>query len=205
MHTCIAYRSCIILTPCFAAIIDSSGSSCVWGRKGGRLVRTDSSPKSIAKEILRKLEKSPINPLCLEAALTPVEQVSEMEQQQAGNWTLEDIKGALLDDMKVMMQDELRQALAGLMPPPAPAAAAAPVAANPPAVDALPADNDNAGGKPLNAAKNIPAVEMKFKDVENYMVEKAKKESLELVQDLESKQIKALNQKMSKMEELMRG
>ena len=39
---------------------------------------------------------------------------------------------------------------------------------------------------------------MKFEDVENYMVEKAKKESLELVQDLKSKQMKA-------MEELMRG
>ena len=37
------------------------------------------------------------------------------------------------------------------------------------------------------------------------MVEKAKKESLELIQDLESKQIKVLTQKMSKMEELMRG
>ena len=37
------------------------------------------------------------------------------------------------------------------------------------------------------------------------MVEKAKKESLELVQDLESKQMKALTQKMSKKEELMRG
>ena len=37
------------------------------------------------------------------------------------------------------------------------------------------------------------------------MVEKAKKESLELVQDLESKQMKALTQKMSKMEKLMRG
>ena len=46
---------------------------------------------------------------------------------------------------------------------------------------------------------------MRFEDVENYMVEKAKKESLELVQDLESKQMKALTQKMSKMEELMRG
>ena len=45
---------------------------------------------------------------------------------------------------------------------------------------------------------------MKFEDVENYMVEKAKKESLELAQDLESKQMKALTQKMSKMEELMR-
>ena len=80
MHTCIAYRLCIILTPCFAAIIDSSRSSCVWGRKGSRLVRTDSSPKSIAKEILRKLEKSPINLLYLEA--TPIEQTEEIEQQQ---------------------------------------------------------------------------------------------------------------------------
>ena len=63
MYTCIAYSSCIILTPYFAAIIDSSGSSCVWGRKGGRLVKID-----------------PINPLCLEA--TPVEQTEEMKQQQ---------------------------------------------------------------------------------------------------------------------------
>ena len=46
---------------------------------------------------------------------------------------------------------------------------------------------------------------MKFEDVENYMVEKAKKESLELVQDLESKQMQTLNQKISKTEELMRG
>lgn len=46
---------------------------------------------------------------------------------------------------------------------------------------------------------------MKLEDVENYMVEKAKEESLELVQDLESMQMRALNQKMSKMEELMRG
>ena len=61
------------------------------------------------------------------------------------------------------------------------------------------------GGQPLNAARNVPAVEMKFEDVENYMVEKVKKESLELAQDLESKQMQALNQNMSKMEELMRG
>ena len=79
MHTCIAYRSCIILTSCFVAIIDSSGSSCVWGRIGGRLVRIDLSPKSIAKDILRKLEKSLINLLCLEAATIPVEQTEEME------------------------------------------------------------------------------------------------------------------------------
>ena len=187
MHTCIAYRSCIILTPCFAAIIDSSGLSCVLGRKSDRLVRTDLSPKSIAKEILHKLESRPINPLCLEAVPTPAEQTEEMEQQQGANWTLEDIKGALLDDMKAMMQEELRQALAGLMPALAAAAnlpasaAAASIAANPPVVDAPPANNDNAGGQPLNAARNVSAVEMKFEDVENYMVEKAKKESLELV------------------------
>ena len=51
----------------------------------------------------------------------------------------------------------------------------------------------------------MPTIDIKFDDVENYMVEKAKKESLELVQDLESKQIQAMNQKMSKKEELMRG
>ena len=39
----------------------------------------------------------------------------------------------------------------------------------------------------MNAARNAPVVEMRFEDVENYIVEKAKKESLELVQDLESK------------------
>ena len=56
-----------------------------------------------------------------------------------------------MDDMKAMMQDELRQALAGLMPPPAPVAANPPAAAvapaiNLPAVDAPPANNDNARG-----------------------------------------------------------
>ena len=192
MYTCIAYRSCIILTPYFAAIIDSSGSSCVWERRSSRLVRTNSSPKSIAKEILHKLEKSSINPIFLEAPPILTEQIEEMEQQQGGNWTLEDIKGALLDDMKAMMQDELRQALAGLIPPPAPTAANPPAAvaappANLPIVDTPPANNDNVGGLPLNAARNVPTVEMKFDDVENYMVEKAKKESLNLVQDLESK------------------
>ena len=85
MHTCIAYSSYIILTLCFAAIIDSSRSSYVWERKGGRLVRMDSRPKSIAKEILCKLEESPINPLFLEATPTPAEQIEEMEQQQGGN------------------------------------------------------------------------------------------------------------------------
>ena len=41
----------------------------------------------------------------------------------------------------------------------------------------------------MNAARNAPAVEMRFEDVENCMVKKAKKESLGLVQDLESKQM----------------
>ena len=46
------------------------------------------------------------------------------------------------------------------------------------------------GGQLLNAARNVPTVEMKFEDVENYMVEKAKKESLELVQDLDPNRCK---------------
>ena len=114
-----------------------------------------------------------------------------------------------MDDIKAMMQNKLRQALAELMPPLAPVAAIPPVTiapiTNPPVVDAPPANNDNVVGQPLNAARNVPAVEMRFEDVENYMVEKVKKESLELAQDLEFKQMKALTQKMSKMEELIRG
>ena len=55
----------------------------------------------------------------------------------------------MIDDMKVMMQNELRQTLAKLMPPPALAAAIPPAAvapvANPPVVDAPPANNDNDG------------------------------------------------------------
>ena len=98
------------------------------------------------------------------------------------------------------MQNELRQALTELMPP-----AAVVLATNPLVVDAPPANNNNAGGQPLNTARNVPAVEMRFEGIENYMVEKAKKELLELVRDLESKQMKALTQKISKIEELMRG
>ena len=111
------------------------------------------------------------------------------------------------DEMKAMMQNELRQALAGLMLAPAASilpAAVAPIA-NPPVMDAPPANNNNARGQSLNDVRNVPAMEMRFEDMENYMVEKAKKYSLELAQDLESKQMKALTQKMSKMEEMMRG
>ena len=63
----------------FLAIIDSSRSFCVWKRKGDRLVKTDLSPKSIAKEILRSLEKSPIKPLNLGAEPTLTKQAEEME------------------------------------------------------------------------------------------------------------------------------
>ena len=66
-------------------------------------MRTDLSPKLIAREVLQNLKKSPIRPLKLEATPIPVEQTEKMEQQQEGNWTLEDIKGALMDDMKAMM------------------------------------------------------------------------------------------------------
>ena len=54
-----------------------------------------------------------------------------------------------MDDMKAMMQNELRQALAGLMPPPIAASApgvAIPPAAVAPIVDAPPTNNDNVGG-----------------------------------------------------------
>ena len=70
---------------------------------------------------------------------------------------------------------------------PTPVAAATPVTANPPIVDAPLANNDNARRQPLNATRNMPTIDIKFEDVENYIVEKAKKESLELAQDLESK------------------
>ena len=72
-----------------------------------------------------------------------------------------------MDDMKAMMQNELRQALAGLMPPLAPAATIPPTTvapvANPPVVNAPPANNNNAGGQLLNAAKNVPTMEMRLR------------------------------------------
>ena len=86
--------------------------------------------------MVRIVSKSPTKQFNLEATRV-------MEAQQERNWNLEDIKEALMDDMRAMMQDELRQALAGLLPPPA---AVAPAAANPSVVDAQPANNDNAGG-----------------------------------------------------------
>ena len=107
-----------------------------------------------------------------------------------------------MDDIRAIIQDELRQALTGLLPPlvaassptvAIPPTVIPPVAANPPVMDAPPANNNNDEGQPLNVIRNVLAVEIKFEDVENYMVEKAKRESLELVQELESKQMQALN------------
>ena len=63
---------------------------------------------------------------------------------------MEDVKGALMDDMKAIMQNELRQALAELMPPLVPTTTIPPAVvtpiANPPVVDAPPVNNNNAGG-----------------------------------------------------------
>ena len=54
------------------------------------------------------------------------------------------------------------------MPQLAPAAAIPPTVvapvANPPVMDAPPVNNNNAGGQLLNAARNTPAVEMRFED-----------------------------------------
>ena len=49
-----------------------------------------------------------------------------------------------MNDMKTIIQDELRQALPGLRT--TPATAPTPVIVNPPIVDAPLANNDNAGG-----------------------------------------------------------
>ena len=87
MHTCIAYSSCIILTPCFAALIDSSGSFCVLETKGYRLVRTIPSPYSIAT----------------------THTVEKMERQE-GKW--------FMNNLRAMIQDELKHALVGLIPLP---------------------------------------------------------------------------------------
>ena len=140
--------------------------------RGSRLERTTSSPNSIAKEIISRLE--------------------EMEQQQGGNWTLEEIKGALMDDIRAMIQDELRQALTGLMPPPP--AAVIPIAPIiPSVVDASPTPTvpttlsiphalfvlptatftNDSRGKPSNSIKVVSTMQMKKKNVK-----KAKKEEL---------------------------
>ena len=106
-----------------------------------------------------------------------------MEQQQGRNWTLEEIKGALMDDIRAMIQDELRQALTGLMPPTPttaiPIAPTIPSTANvsptatvpttfavPHAVFVLPTGTltNDSRGKPSNSIKVVPTMQMKKKN-----------------------------------------
>ena len=84
-----------------------------------------------------------------------------------------------MDDIKAMIQNELRQALTGLIPPPLataipiattiPSAADAPptTMAIPPAVIILPTSilTDDSKGKPSNSIKVVPTVKMKKKNV----------------------------------------
>ena len=104
-----------------------------------------------------------------------------------------------MNNLRAMIQDELKQALAGLIPlpavemtliadivqpaptilpaviAPAPTVVASPIA---PIVAGDPL-NDNARGHSMNVALNTSNVE----DVENNMIKKAKKESPEQVQE----------------------
>ena len=107
-----------------------------------------------------------------------------MEQRQGENWTLEEIKGALMDDIRAIIQDELRQTLTGLIqPPPAiamPIAPTIPSAANvspiatvptafvvPHAIFVLPTATltNDSRGKPSNSIKVVPTMQMKKKNV----------------------------------------
>ena len=107
-----------------------------------------------------------------------------MEQQQERNWTLEDIKGTLMDDIRAMIQDELRQALTGLTPtsPAAtiPIAPTIPSTANASSTPAIPTAfavphavfvlptatlTNDSGGKPSNNIKVVPTMQMKKKNV----------------------------------------
>ena len=107
-----------------------------------------------------------------------------MEQQQGGNWTLEEIKGALIDDIRAMIQNELRQALTGLTPPPPtaalpiaptiqsttdapPTATVPPAFAVPHAVFILPTATltNDSRGKPSNSIKVVPTMQMKKKNI----------------------------------------
>ena len=112
-------------------------------------------------------------------------------EQQGRNWTLEDIKGALMDDIRAMIRDELRQALTGLMPPsPAatipiaptiPSAADAPPIVTVPTAFAIPHTifvlptatlTNDSRGKPSNSIKVVPTMQMKKKNIK-----KARKKS----------------------------
>ena len=99
--------------------------------------------------------------------------IAEEMEQQGGKWSM--------DDLRAMIQYELKRALAGLIPhlvvEMAPTATTIPPASTvviPFFIKTQPANNDNIGRQPLDIAINIPTVE-------NNIVERAKKESLELV------------------------
>ena len=115
-----------------------------------------------------------------------------MEQQQKRNWTLEDIKGTLMDDIRAMIQDELRQALTGLTPTSLaatiPIAPTIPSTANASSTLAVPTTfavphvvfvlptailTNNSRGKPSNSIKVVPTMQMKKKNFK-----KGKKEEL---------------------------
>ena len=76
-----------------------------------------------------------------------------------------------MDDIRAMIQDELRQALTGLMPPsPAATIPIAPTipstanASSTPTVPIATLTNDN-GGKPSNSIKVVPTIQMKKKNI----------------------------------------
>ena len=105
-------------------------------------------------------------------------------EQQGKNWTLEDIKGTLMDDIRAMIRDELRQALTGLMPPSSaatiPIAPTIPSTANASPTPAVPTAfavahavfvlptatlTNDSRGKPSNNIKVVPTMQMKKKNV----------------------------------------
>ena len=73
-----------------------------------------------------------------------------------------------MDYLRAMIQDELKQTLARLIP--SLVAKIVPLAPIIPYV-VVPLNNGNVltGGQPLNATTTVPTVEMKFKKVEDYM------------------------------------
>ena len=98
-----------------------------------------------------------------------------------------------MNNLRAMIQDELKQALAGLISLPAVETTLVTDIVQPAVIAPAPAVvasllalsimgdplNDNVGGQSMNAALNTSNVE----DVENNMIKKAKKESLEQVQE----------------------
>ena len=96
-------------------------------------------------------------------------------EQQGRNWTLEDIKGTFMDDIRAMIRDELRQALTGLIPP-SPAATIPIAPTIPSTADTVPTTfavphavfatlTNDSKGKPSNSIKVVPTIQMKKKNI----------------------------------------